>query len=415
MIFQLAWRNIWRNRTRSLVVVVAILLGIWAAMFMSGFASGMARSYIQNAIESKVAHIQVHHPKFVEEGSTIHYLPQPEALLAFAKSQAAVEGATLRTIVTGMIGSSRSNRGTEVWGISSEDESAVSTFDDDIVAGNFFTDERKNQIVLGQKLADNLQVKLRSKVVLTFQDLEGIITAGAFRVVGIYESGNAEVDESLVLVQQTDLLGLLTPTQEEGGQDTFPSTISHELAVLLDGPRQIDTIGQILQNAFPDLLVENYRELAPDLRLYETQIQNISLIYLIIILLALVFGIINTMLMAVLERIRELGMLMAVGMNKMRVFSMIVFETLLLTLLGVPVGVFLGYLTVSYFGRVGIDLSAFSAAMQEYGLSEMLHLELDPIVYTQIIIGVTITAILASLYPAWKAIRLRPVEAIRTL
>ena len=418
MTARLAWRNIWRNPTRSLVVMIAIMLGIYAAMFMSGFATGMARSYVNNAIQTMVGHIQVHVPAYQEEARTAYYLPNPSDLSAFAKKQEGLAGYSLRTQVMGMAASSHGNRGVQIRGVDPELEASVTDLDDLVADGDFFGETRRNQILIGRKMAENLRVDLRSKVVLTFQDLSGTITAGAFRVTGIFESGNTGFDEGTVLVRQSDLNRLLVPVDSLLPDSLhLPEShlIAHEFTLLLDDPGQLDTIQGAFRNAFPGLLVENYKELAPDLRLYESQIQNISIIYLAIILLALVFGIINTMLMAVLERIKELGMLMAVGMNKGKVFSMIVLETLFLTLIGAPIGILLGHLTITYFGRVGIDLSAFSTAMQEYGLSEQLFLELEPVVYYQIPIGVLITAVLAALYPAWKAIRLRPVDAIHKI
>jgi len=418
MTARLAWRNIWRNPTRSLVVMIAIILGIYAAMFMSGFATGMARSYVNNAIQTMVGHLQIHVPAYQEEARTAFYLPAPEDLTAFAKKQEGLAGFSLRTQIMGMAASSHGNRGVQVRGVDPEQEASVTDLDDLMVEGEFFGETRRNQILLGRKMAENLRVGLRSKVVLTFQDLSGTITAGAFRVTGIFESGNTGFDEGTVLVRQSDLNGLLVPADSllpDSLHLPESNLIAHEFTLLLDDPGQLDTIQGAFRKEFPSLLVENYKELAPDLRLYESQIQNISIIYLAIILLALVFGIINTMLMAVLERIKELGMLMAVGMNKGKVFGMIVLETLLLTLIGAPVGILLGHLTIQYFGGVGIDLSSFSAAMQEYGLSEQLYLELEPAVYYQIPIGVFITAIVAALYPAWKAIRLRPVDAIHKI
>ena len=132
-------------------------------------------------------------------------------------------------------------------------------------------------------------------------------------------------------------------------------------------------------------------------------------------MLALIFGIINTMLMAVLERNRELGMLMAVGLNKGKVFSMIVLETLLLGIVAAPIGLLLAWLTITYFGEKGIDLGAFSASMEQFGLSTKVYTELPTKYYWSLAISVLVTALLASLYPAWKAIKLRPVEAIRKI
>ena len=132
-------------------------------------------------------------------------------------------------------------------------------------------------------------------------------------------------------------------------------------------------------------------------------------------MLALIFGIINTMLMAVLERYRELGMLMAVGMNKAKVFVMIMLETLLLGLISAPIGMLIGYLLVLMTRRNGINLSAYSDGMAEFGMSSMVYPSLETGVYWQLAIAVLLTTILGALYPAYKAIKLKPVEAIRKI
>ena len=138
-------------------------------------------------------------------------------------------------------------------------------------------------------------------------------------------------------------------------------------------------------------------------------------VVIFIVMLALIFGIINTMLMAVLERTKELGMLMAIGMKRLQVFSMILVETLFLTMIAAPVGLFLGYLTVSYYGSKGIDLSAYSKGMEKFGMSDQVYLSLDFSSFIMVTIAVAITATLAALYPAIKATRLKPIEAMRTV
>ncbi len=132
-------------------------------------------------------------------------------------------------------------------------------------------------------------------------------------------------------------------------------------------------------------------------------------------MLALVFGIINTMLMSVLERYRELGMLMAIGMNKARIFGMILLETLLLTLAGAPLGIAAGALSIHYFSINPLDLSAFASSLNQYGLGTRIYFETNPYVYSQITILLILTAFVSALYPAIRAIRLKPVEAIRKI
>jgi ABC-type lipoprotein release transport system permease subunit len=407
MIPILAWRNIWRNPTRSLVVILAIGLGIWAAMFMSGFATGMAQSYIDNAIADRVSHIQIHHPDYAQDKDARFTITATEGIYDFLEVQAPPAHYSPRTLVNGMIASSKASRGIQVVGISPEREASVTGLSEKIIEGDFFVSDRKNQLLISSRIADKLDVKIRSRLVLTFQDMQRNITSAAFRVSGIFESGNNAYDEANVFVPQADLQRLI-------GTDSLSAPV-HEIAIYLEDATLVDTLQKALQARFPATKVENYREIAPDVQLYESMIGSVSMIYLVIIMLALVFGIINTMLMAVLERVKELGMLMAIGMNKVRVFFMIVLETVFLSLAGAPLGILLGWLSIAFVGKYGLDLSAFSSTMKMYGLSQVIYFEVAPGLYGQVAIAVTITAIIASIYPALKAIRLKPVEAIRKI
>lgn len=407
MLLSLAWRNIWRSRTRSLVVIAAIAIGIWAAITMTGFATGMMRSYVNGAIETHISHIQIHDPQFTEEQESRYTLPQPEALREEMAALPGVQGAALRSVTNGMIASSHGTRGVMIKAVHPEQEEAVTVLAQKIVKGDHFAERRRNSLLISESLAEKLEVDLRKKVVLTFQDLSSNITSGAFRIVGVFNTGNTPFDESHVFVLREDLNRLL-----RAGKDSLQQPIAHEIALLLDRPGRAAPLADSLQQARPDLKVRTYREISPDLQLYESQIMNVSSIYLVIIMLALVFGIVNTMLMAVLERTREIGMLMAIGMNKLRVFTLIVLETLMLSFIGTPFGLALGAGTVAYVGANGIDLSAFSRSLANYGIADTLYFQVEQAIYLQVPIAILITAVLASIYPALKAVGLRPVEAI---
>lgn len=414
MIPILSWRNIWRNRTRSLVVITAIALGIWAAMFMSGFATGMVKGYLNDNIANAVSHIQIHHPDYAKDNDVKMTVPDAFITLNNIKKYNNVKAATARTLVNGMIASSKEARGIRVKGIEPEAEARVSTIAEKIVEGEYLAPNKRNPILISNRLAERLDVKLRSKVVLTFQDLNGEIVAAAFRVAGIFDTGNDLFDDATVFALREDLNRLLSGASE--GNDSIPvQPIAHEIAIILSDAKLVDSTRNTLQAALPDLKVETYREISPDLQLYESQMQSVSLIYLVVIMLALIFGIINTMLMAVLERIRELGMLMAIGMNKLRVFLMIMLETILIGVVAAPFGLLLGWATITYFGKYGINLSAYSETLQMYGMSNIIYFAVNPDIYWQVPLSVAFTAVLASLYPAWKAIRLQPVEAIRKI
>ena len=416
MIFTMAWRNIWRNKTRSRVVMGAVMVGIWAAVFMTGFSTGMVKSYVSSAVDNIVSHIQIHHNSFLEDRESKYYLENGNELLEKVRSLPEVRIAGMRTLVAGMISSGRGATGVEIRGVEPESEMALTNFDKKIKAGGYFQLEKKNQILISEELAEELKLKLRRKVVLTFQNQEGEITAGAFRVAGIFDTGNNIFDKSNVFVLKKDLdrIYATRPGDELLSQKEKPE-VAHEIAILLNDMELLDSTQQKLMKQFPALSVKSYGEISPDLELYESMIGVISYIYLILILLALVFGIINTMLMAVLERYAELGMLMAIGMNKLKVFLMVVFETIMLGIVAVPFGVLLGYLTITILGRIGINLSMWSESLQEFGMQDLIYPEVVPEVYWQMAVGIFITMVLASIYPAIRAIHMRPVEAIRKI
>ena len=403
IIIKIAWRNIWRNITRSLVVIGAIVIGVWSIIFLVGMVNGMIDSYVDNAIKNEVSHIKIHHPEFIKDKESKFYIADVAAVKSIVDTIAGVKAVSYKSTINAMISSSHAGRGISAIGIVPKDEATVSGVSQRIIKGTYLTDAKKNQIIVSKRTAKKLKVKLRSKVVLTFQNLENEITMGAFRIVGIFETGNNIYDESVVFVRQSDINNLLN----------FNGN-GHELAILINDLSNLDKIQTRIAILFPNLLVRNYKEIQPELALFQSQIKMAGIIYMVIFMLALIFGIINTMMMAVLERVRELGMLMSVGMNKGKVFTMIVVETLMLAIVAGPVGLVLGYVTTSHFNKNGINLFFYSEeGMKQFGFDKFIYPNVQPETYYQLIIAVSLTALLGSLYPAWKAISLRPVEAIR--
>ena len=404
MLFKVAWRNIWRNRLRSLVVVGAIVIGVISVIFLSGFSIGMGYSYIENAIENEVSHLQIHHPEFKEDKEVKFSLENSEQILSTLDENEAVKAATIRTIISGMISSSHAARGVEIKGIVPELEARLTNLPTRLIDGEYLNPNRKTGILISKRLAEKLKIKLRKKVSLRFQDEENNLVDGGFRVVGIFETDNSAFDDANVYVQRNQINKYFLKPDK-----------THEVALLLHDIDKLETVKAALQTQQPNYLVESYKEISPEIELFSTQIKLSATIFTVIVMLGLIFGIINTMLMAVLERIRELGMLMAIGMNKFKVFFMIVIETIILGFIGAPIGLLIGYLLINSLSKTGIDLSNWSSGMKEFGLAEVVYPVLDSEIVIQLALAVLITAFLASIYPAFKAIQLRPVEAVRKI
>lgn len=405
MLLQIAWRNIWRNKARSLIVISSIGIGIWAGIFILAFSWGLYKNNINESVHKQLSHIQIHHPTFEEENDAKFTIKNANKLLAELQSDPRVASVSLRVISTGMISSPTLASGVKIYGIDPSAESNQISLDQSVQQGSYFETDKKNEILIGEKLADKHKLKLKSKVVLTFTNINSEIIAGAFRVGGIYKSKNTSLDEVIVYVRQDHLRALLELKSDEG----------NEMAILLKDGEQLDTMKDFVKTLASTDKVEDWKELSPELGMIIESFNLYTYIISGIILLALTFGIINTMLMSVLERIRELGMLMAIGLNKRKIFFMIMLETCFLTLIGSPIGLLAGWFTVVTLGKTGINLYMFSEGLASFGFSSIIYPDLDYDKYVIIVTMCLITAIVSAIYPAYKSLQLNPSEAIRKI
>lgn len=402
MLAILAWRNVWRHKGRSAVVIGAMVVGIWSLTFGAAFMNSFLLSYIETAIRHEVSNGQIHHPEFTKDFDIKFTITEPERIVDFLKKNESIAHVTHRSIVNGMIASTRQATGVRIIGVEPAEEARVTVLDSLISEGSYFEGVTGHPVLLGRRLSERLKVGLKSKVVLTFQDAEGNITAGSFRVAAILDASSTTLDEGSAFVLREDLNRLL------GIGDAV-----HEIAYTTLPGTEDDRLASEIQAAFPNELVQSWHELSPLLVFMEQWMGAVLQMLIVIIMLALAFGIVNTMLMAVLERVREVGVMIALGTRRSRVFMMIVIETLFLSTAGGPVGLLAGYATISWLGKEGIDLSDYSEGLKSIGYESVLYPQLFASDYVTIVIGVLMTAILASLYPAWKAIRMQPVDAIR--
>jgi putative ABC transport system permease protein len=402
MLLKVAWRNVWRHKVRSFVVITSVGLGLWAGVFASAFVQGMMAQKIDNVIRHELSHFQFHHPQFRDDLLVTQLTKDGDEILKRLSTDQEVLASTGRIITMAMLGSANTSGAVKVSGIQWQHEKEVTELDKQVIEGEYIDGEQRTPILISEKVAAKYKVKLKSKVVLTLQDANGDITAGAFRVAGIFKTENVMYDEVNVFVRGEDLRSLLG----------LPSGF-HEIAVLVRSHDLADPKATAYQNLYPHLEVKSWLDLAAGMRFMVEAFDTYLYIIVSIILLALLFGIVNTMLMAVLERTREIGMLMAVGMNKARVFFMILLETIFLTMIGGPAGLFFSWICVSYFGRAGIDLSG--AAYSEVGFSAIIYPQLESNQYLMVTVLVLIMALLAAIYPARKALMLKPVEAIRKI
>ena len=404
MISTFAWRNIWRNKLRSCVIITAITLGVFAAIFIIAFMNGMVDGRVKSIIDTEMSHIQIHQSGFLDNNQFTLLLSNADSIVEIVRNTPHVMAISKRIVINSMVASAENVTGVRIIGVDPDNEKKVTGIFKSITEGKYLDDSGRNPVLLSERLAKKLNVRLHNKVIITVQDVNKNIASGAFRISGIYRTENAMYDESHLFVRNNDI-GRLTG---------LSSCEAQEIAILLDKDENTEKTSKTISGYFPDLDVKYWQELSPEAGILVSSMNLKMYIILIIILLALSFGIVNTMLMVVLERVHELGMLMSIGMNRLRVFMMIMLETIYLSLTGGVLGILIGYFEIKYLSRSGVDLYAWKEAIAEIGFSSLIY----PVIHGRVIIITTIMVVLAgifsALYPAYKALKLNPSESIRT-
>ncbi|MDB2443051.1 FtsX-like permease family protein [Flavobacteriales bacterium] len=402
-ILKIAWRNIWRTPMRSLIVIGSIVMGIWAGIFVVAFSYGLNKQRTESSIKNAISHIQIHHPEYQKEYDSKFYLKEPDQLNSVLESDKSIESYAFRTLLNGMVSSPIKSNGVRIIGVNKNQEKELTTIYSGLVKGTYFESKRRNPILIGEALAEKLKVKLQSKVVLTFQDTENTIISGAFRVCGIYKTQYSKYDQGTVFIENKDLHRLLK-------SENF-----HQVALLCNSINQVDSTYNSLKTNLPEYEVKDWKSIAPELAYADKIMESWLFLIMIIIMLALIFGIINTMLMAVFERRKELGMLMAIGMNRSKIFLLILIETLFLSLIGAPTGLVLGALTIKITSETGINLAFISKGLENVGLGSVIYPQIESYFYLFITVMVFLFTLIAAIYPSRKALMLKPTEAIRTI
>ena len=403
MILLMAWRNIWRNKARSMVIMLSVAIGLLAGIGVLALYKGMMKSRVRTVIDSEVAHLQLHHADFKKDYHPAYLLPGANALLQKVQSYPEVKMAVPRSLAQGMLVTTTGSAGVQINGVVPQLEYGASHLREKLITGEGFHEAKKNEILIGKKLADKMKLKTGSKLVLTFTDTADNLVSSAFRVAGIYQSGNAPLDEANVYVLLTTLNELLLTG------DGF-----HEIAILLNRDEDLQAVQEKLRSAYPSLLVESWKEISPETELMVKTVDEYSYIIMIVILVALAFGILNTMLMSVLERTKEIGMMVALGTPRLSIFLLVLLETVFLTIAGTPIGLLAAYLITGHYQKHGLDLSGMGKDMMaSFGFDTTIYPSFPWEKLIIILILVVGTALLSCLLPALKALRLKPVEALR--
>jgi ABC-type lipoprotein release transport system permease subunit len=474
MITAIAWKNVWRNKTRSLIVIAAVTIGVFAGIFSMAAINSSVVQRLDAAVNEELSHIQVNNKDFRSSSDIQNIISDYPEVVAALESTPGVTKVTGRILIRGIASTATKSAGVEITGVDVEKEKEMFTISEKLIPGTgsyFETDTKFNTVFIGEKLAKELNIiryiitpegiaslkgkgmpseiiskvetlqgqrfisdkkfvkayekilesgeiqkygwKIKeaawsyregSKIILSFLDINNNQTGAAFKVSGIFRTNN-DMFESIFLFVPIDELRQLTG-MEEG---TF-----HRAIARLEDNDITDKATPEIRQKLPDYEVLNWKEIQPDLAMIADFMGQIYGVFMVIILAALAFGIVNTMLMAVLERTRELGMLMAIGMNRKKIFIMIMLESIFLSIVGGFAGMAVSEVVIAITGKTGINLMKYSEGMEAIGYSAHLFPTIDAQFFITTTILIVLTGIISAIYPARKALKLNPVEAIRS-
>ena len=403
-LIKISWRNIWRNKLRSLVVIISIVFGLLGGIIIIAMSYGLNEERMNNAVDTYLSHIQIHNNLFSEDYNIKHTINNLDVIEKAINEDERVVSYSKRIVLNGMLSNSNGSYGIQVKGIDPDEEIKVTNTYEKIIDGEYFRSKRDNTILVGKKLADKLNLKLKSKVVITFQDENYELTSLLYRVEGIFRSGNSRYDEMNVFVKNKSI------TKNLPGFNGY-----HEMPILLS---DIELRGEVKKDLIPissDNVVEGWDDISKELAYANEMLSAVLYIFMMIILSGLSFGVINTMLMAILERRKEIGMLMSIGMNRYKIFMMISFETIFLSLIALPFGLITSYLIVEYYSVVGIDLSVVEAGLENFGVGTRLYFKVPNEEYFYVSLMVFVISIFSSIFPSIRALKINPVEATKTI
>jgi ABC-type lipoprotein release transport system permease subunit len=474
MIASIAWKNVWRNKPRSLIVICSITLGTVAGVFVAGLMNGWVDQRIKDVIYTQMSHIKIRNPNYLINEESQYTLSDYKQITQFIDSAPEVDAWCSRLTIMAMATTSKGSCGIVLKGISPEKEKLVSNIQELIVpgGGNYFEETTKlPQVVIGDKTAELLKIKNfrinervvdslkkllvpestiaklrtltdtrfiterkfktalknrltqseirkyapcilnlakyyqpKAKITFSFTNAWEELSYQTFQVCGIYKTSNSNFDQSNAFVKTTDLSTVAG----------FSDMQFHEISLLLKkSDMDLIPFSGKLSTKFNKANVMTWKNMAPDAGLMADFINVYYFMIMGIIFFALAFGIINTMMMAIMERFKELGMLMAIGISKRKVFSMIMLETVFLTLVGSILGMLIGAALIGITGRVELNFASIAEGFEAIGYSAVVYPSISISFFFGVTIMVIVIGILSSIIPALKALKLNPVESLR--
>lgn len=404
---KMVWRNLWRNTRRSLLTTSAIFFATLLLVFMLALQKGMYTGMINSAVKIHTGHLQIQREGYLDEMNINLSVDNPEMIYPILNEERRIQAFAPRLNSPTLISSAGNTFGALVIGVDPDREAEVSTLKSIIQEGSYFSSEHDYEALLGKTMAKNLGVTVGDEIIFMGQAADGALAADRFYVRGIYKSGSTDFDRSFVCIDIKEAQELFS----------MEGRVS-EIALILDDSSSIKEVKDFLVKGFRSRGFENYKvltwsEITPALKQAIALDASSAYILYFILLMVVGFGIMNTFLMSIFERMRELGVMIALGMRPGLMFFMVILESLILSSLGILSGVIVGSGLAYYYEQTGIHIAAFTEMMEFFGLPPGIFPDISLSVAIAATIAVFTITLLIAIYPAVKVLRIKPVEALR--
>ena len=402
---KMAWRNVWRHKRRTLLTVAAIAFAVAISVFMRGLQRGTYEQMINNVIRINTGYLQIHKKGFWEN-KTLRYTFKPDQHLSeILSSQPRITSFAQRVEADGLASAEENTNGVLIIGVDPQAEAKATTLKEKIKKGIFLSQNTPQGTVIGETLAKNLKVDLGEEITLLVQGFDGSLGAGLYSVEGIFRTGDPELDRGVVFLNL------------KAAQELF--WLGDRISQVLIFVDDISNLKMATQNLRAELDKNTY-EVMPWDELMPELVQMIAFdnasgqLFLMLLILVVAFGILNTVLMSVFERVKEFGVMMALGMKPKKIVGLVFIESTLLSLIGVISGNIIGFGLNWYFSYHPISLSeTLAEVMEEFGFTAQLFVKPTFSTFLEVTIAVFVISLIMTIYPTIKATRFRPVEALR--
>ena len=404
LVIRLAWRNVWRNKRRTLITLGSIGFGLAALLFQQSLIKTLQSQIIEKSTRTYTAHLQIQSNQTTDAKVPDFRVERPDPVYAAVQSIPEVAGWAPKIIFTGLVSSPFTSKGALVVGIDPAREKKLTIIGTYLVSGEYLSDSGARQVMMGIKLAKELDMRLGEKLVIMVQGSDGSLSAEAFRLCGIFKTDSPVYDGQIVYIPLAASQRLLVCGEEV-------SVVGVKAARVED----IETIRGKLTAALAGqpVSVLTWKESAHEIVSIQ-EFQNAVLLVVLLIIFAIVaLGIFNTLLMSLFERIREFGLMMALGAKPAHVASLILMESAFLGFLGIVCGLILGSFVILYFGRRGIPLPISDAMGYFMPFDKVIYLKFTWPEHLLSCLAALLTSVLAAVFPAIHAARLKPAEALR--